>query len=466
LPADDVAAKERTQRLSVREGMVWSLMWGFGESYIAPFAIALKAGSTAMAFMGTLPGLVGAFAQIAGANIVERVGKRRPISVVCTALQSLCYLPLFIIPYLFPSVAVPVVVCIYILITAANSLASPAWTSMMGDVVPDKVRGAYFARRNQFIIAGMILTMTVAGCALWMFKRHDMIWMGFAGLFVIAFLARAAGAGLLTRHYDPPYHAAKDTYYSFLDFLRRTPKSNFARFTFAIAIMNGATNIAAPFFGLYMLRDLHWSYLQFTLNTATAMLAQVIVLPWWGRISDRHGNRMVIIATSVIIPLLPIAWALTTNFYALLLVQVVSGLTWSGFNLAVANFIYDSVTSSKLPRTLSYFGIVNSVFSLLGGVVIGAFLAEHLPVNYGLGQFRVSFLSALPAVFVVSGLIRVFVGVFLIPIFKEVRKSEPISTGEILRRMTYGEPFAGQISEIINFVSSPMRGNGDKPDDA
>lgn len=376
------------------------------------------------------------------------------------------HLLLFIIPYLFPSVAVPVVVCIFILMVAANSFALPAWTSMMGDVVPDKVRGSYFARRNQLIIAGMILSMAVAGCALWVFKRHDLIWMGFAGLFIVAFLARTVSVILLTRHYDPPYHAAQDTYYSFLSFLRRTPQSNFARFTFAIAIMNGATTIAAPFFGLYMLRDLHWSYLQFTMNAVAAMAAQVLALPWWGRISDRHGNRMVIISTSVIIPLLPIAWALTTNFYALLLVQIVSGMTWSGFNLAVANFIYDAVTPAKLPRTLSYFGIVNSVFSLFGGVVIGAFLAEHLPVTYGLGPFHKVFISALPAVFIVSGVVRIFVGLFLIPMFKEVRKSEPISTRELLRRITYGEPFAGQISEIINFVSAPMRGSDDKPDDA
>jgi MFS family permease len=465
LLAGDEAAKERTRQLSVREGVLWALMFGFGESYISPFAIALKAGSTAMAFMGTLPGLVGAFAQIIGANIVERLGRRKPVTVFTTIVQSFCYLPLFIIPYLFPSIAVPVVVCIFILMVAVNNLSAPAWTSMMGDVVQDKARGSYFARRNQLMVAAMILAMTGAGFTLSVLKQYDLIWVGFAGLFIVACLVRAVGAVLLTRHYDPPYHATKDTYYSFLAFLRRTPKSNFAKFTFAIAIMNGATNIAAPFFALYMLRDLHWTYVQFTLNAVAAMLASVLVLPWWGKISDRHGNRRVIIVTSAIIPFLPITWALTTNFYALLCVQVISGMAWSGFNLAVFNFIYDAVTPDKRPRTMSYFGLVNSAFSLLGGVVIGATLAKYLPSAYRLGPFHVAFLSSLPAVFVVSGVLRIFIGMFLVHRFKEVRTSEPISTRELLRRITYGEPFLGQIGEIIEFVSAPMRGNHDKDED-
>jgi MFS family permease len=460
------AAKERTRRLSVYEGVVWSLMWGFGESYISPFAILLKAGNTAMALLGTLPGLVGAFGQIAGANIVERLGRRRSISVVCTALQSFCYIPLLIIPYMFPAVAVPVVVSIFILMTTVSNLSAPGWTSMMGDVVPDNVRGVYFARRNQFMIAAMMLAMTAAGCALSAFKRYDRVWVGFAVLFIIAFLARAVSSLLLTRHYDPPYHASQDTHYSFLDFLRQMPRSNFAKFTLGIAVMNGATTIATPFFGLYMLRDLHWTYLQFTVNSVVAMLIQVLVLPWWGRISDRHGNRMVIQATSIIIPLLPIAWAVTTNFYVLLCVQIVSGMTWSGFSLAVTNFFYDSVTPAKRPRMLSYFGLVNSAFSLIGGVAVGAFLAGHLPSDYRLGMFHVAFVSSLPAVFVVSGVLRILTALFLLPAFKEVRISEPISTRELLRRISCGEPFAGQIGEIIEFVFAPMHRSDDKAGDA
>lgn len=36
--------------------------------------------------------------------------------------------------------------------------------------------------------------------------------------------------------------------------------------------------IAAPFFVVYMLRDLHFTYLEFTINTAMSILIQFLAL--------------------------------------------------------------------------------------------------------------------------------------------------------------------------------------------
>lgn len=453
----DKAEKVRTMELSVRESMAWSVMWGFGESYISPFAIALQASNTAMALLGTLPAIGSALAQMAGASLTERFSLRRPLMVGCTLTQAFCYLPLFVLPFLFPSAAAPCVVAIFTLMIAANGFAAPAWTSLMGDIVPTEIRGKYFGRRMRYTLLVMVLTMSAAGIIMSEFKKYDRVWVGFGLLFGIALLARSLSAYMLSRHYDPPYRADKDTYFSFFDFVRRAPKSNFAKFTFAVGLMTGMTMIAAPFFGVYMLRDMHWSYLQFTIMTVVGMVTQALVLPWWGSISDRHGNKIVITATSLLLPVTACIWAFTTNFYVLLVFQVVGGVGWAGFGLAVSNFIFDAVTPPKRPRVISYFGVVNGFFSLLGGAVIGALLAERLPSSYSLAGFKWICLSSLPAVFLISGIGRLFVALMLISSFKEVRVSEPITTRELLWRITSGEPIFGQLAEIVDFVSSPLK---------
>ena len=94
---------QRTQSLSIWEGSLWAAMWGLGESYIAPFALFLGAGNLLMAFVGTGPVLITALAQLAGAAFLDRVGRRKPIIYVGMVVQSLIFIPLFLLPLLLPA---------------------------------------------------------------------------------------------------------------------------------------------------------------------------------------------------------------------------------------------------------------------------------------------------------------------------------------------------------------------------
>ena len=74
IPASE---RQRTLRLSVREGFLWSIMWGFGDAYISPYAIHLQASPTEVALLGSVPALIGAIGQWVGASLMERHGRRR-----------------------------------------------------------------------------------------------------------------------------------------------------------------------------------------------------------------------------------------------------------------------------------------------------------------------------------------------------------------------------------------------------
>jgi MFS family permease len=201
-----------------------------------------------------------------------------------------------------------------------------------------------------------------------------------------------------------------------------------------------------------MLRDLHWSYLQFTANAAVFLLSQTLFVRWWGALGDRHGNRAVLVATSCLLPFLPLCWAFSTNYFFLLLAQVFSGATWSGFNLAASNFIYDAVTQEKRARAFSYYNVLNGLFSVAGGVLIGAPLAEFVPAAFTLGTVHIQMISSLPVVFIVSGILRALIVVAMLPRFKEVRSAEPISTMRILWRLGVGQPLLAQVGEFIPLI--------------
>ena len=436
--------------LSVTEGSIWSFMAGFGDTYISPFAIFLKAGNHAIAFLSTMPSLVGAFSQMIGASLTDRLGRRRDLIVPCSVIQALMYVPMIVLPFFFRSWAVPSVILCAALSIVFGHGATPAWVSMMGDVAPENRRGDYFGRRGRMVILMVFVATLMAGLVLSVCQGKDHIWAGFSCLFAVACVARLISARLLALHYDPPYKPSPEAYFSLWDFLRQLPRSNFAKFTLYVALMMGAVNLAGPFFNVYMLRDLHWSYAQFTVNTAVFLGTQFFLIRWWGRMGDRHGNRVVLVATSFLQPVLPLMWTLTTNYYFLLLVQVISGATWAGFSIAVQNFTYDAVSPPKRARVSAYVTVINGIFTIIGGTILGAFLANHLPSSYSLGPYRADFVSPLPGVFAVSSLARVLVAVIFLPRFREVKTSaERIHPVALLLRLSGCDALTGFIWQTV-----------------
>lgn len=449
-PSDVEGLCRRTKELSIWEGSLWSIMWGLGESYIAPFALFLGAGNVVMAFVGTGPILIMAIAQLLGALLLDRLRRRKPIIIGGMAIQAALYIPLLLLPFLLPDGSrIPALMLCITSYFLFFGISFPPWMSMMGDVINSEERGSYFSRRTRMTTFAMIGAMLLAGLIANNWKNAGHTVVGFAFLFGIASLARFSCIPLMKSHYDAPLdHSEHEAPFSFWDFLSGKANPNFTRFTFSIALMTGSTNISGPFFAVYMLRDLEWSYLQFTCNMMVFMFSQAMFVRWWGSIGDKHGNRAILIATGCLLPILPTLWLFSTNYVYLLWIQVMSGATWSGFNLATTNFIYDSVAPVRRARAMSYYSIINGTASVLGGILIGAWIAEHAPAQIHLGMLHITLLSSLPVVFLVSAFARAVVAVVLLPQFKEIRETDPITTAQILWRLGIGQPLFGQVGSF------------------
>jgi len=442
--------KKHTQTLSIWEGSLWSIMWGMGESYIVPFALFLGAGNLVLAFIGTAPVLITAVAQLGGAMLLDFIGRRKPIICAGTIVQAATLIPLFALPLLLPTGGLmALVVCTAVYFAAFGTCVSP-WISMMGDVVDPDERGRYFSNRARICTYAMIAGLLLAGIITNGWKAAGYTAVGFGFLFGIAAIARFTTFLLIRHHYDAPLeHQEYTDSFSFWDFLSGFRTSNFTRFTFTIGLMNGTTNIAGPFFAVYMLRDLEWTYLQFTANMLTFLISQTLFVRWWGGVGDRHGNRTILVATSCLLPVLPVLWVFSSNYVYLLFAQVVSGATWSGFNLAATNFVYDSVPQTRRARAFSYYSLSNGCFSAIGGMLIGAFIAEHAPMEFSLGLGHVTLQSSLPVVFIISGIARAIAAAIMLPQFSEVREAEPISAVRILWRLGIGQPLFGQVGAFM-----------------
>lgn len=412
----DIIEKEKTRKISIKEGMESSVMSGAGESYIAPFALALNANNAQIGFLSSIPSMLSPLSQIFGSRLMERFSRRRIITIF-VSLQALTWLPIILLSLffwknLFVSYLPLILILFYSMYAIFGALAGPAWFSLMGDLVPENIRGKYFSNRNKLCGAVALASMLAGAFILDFFKTRGLVLLGFSILFLVALIFRMISANLFKKHYYPKFKLEKGYYFSFFRFIRKARKNNFGKFAIYVALMQFATAVAGPFFAVYMLNDLHFSYALFILTNVSASIATLLFLPILGRLSDRYGNRELLKFGSILVPLVPILWMFSNSpVYLILIPQVISGLGWAAFNFSASNFIYDSVSVQRRGICVAYFNVFVGI-GVFAGASIGGLLAQYLPIT---------FMNKLLFLFLISGILRFIVAINISKI-KEVRK--------------------------------------------
>jgi MFS family permease len=289
----------------------------------------------------------------------------------------------------------------------------PSWSSWMRDLTEGRERGQYFGRRNKILgIAGLTATI-IAGLVLDWFKNREVVFVGFGMIFVAAGISRLISRYYLKQQYEPKLKLDEGYYFSFWQFIRKAPTNNYGRFAIFFACTNFATAIAGPFFAAYMLKDLHFSYITFTMiGLVLTALSTLLFMPFWGNFADRYGNIKTLQIAAFLIPLNPLLWLISPSVYWLAFVQIFSGFTWAGFNIAASSFSYDAVTKPRMGICVAYMGTMNSM-GIFIGAVIGGLLASFQNISMNIYLF----------VFVISGLARLAFSVTMSGKIHEVRKN-------------------------------------------
>jgi hypothetical protein len=227
------------------------------------------------------------------------------------------------------------------------------------------------------------------------------------------------------------------------NFLGKIRGSNFARFAIFVSLMSLTVNIAGPYFTVLMIRDLGFSYLEYSAVIVTAPVVMYLMMGRWGRLADRVGNVRVLRFTAPIIAIIPLLWIINRNPFYLMAAQVVSGFAWAGFNLCASNFIFDAVPPEKRVRYISYFNVMNGTM-LSAGALIGGFAADFLPPLLG---------HRLLMLLLVSSLLRIVVLTALPLKFREVRSVPSINSNDLFFSLVGVKPVIGVERHIIRYLN-------------
>lgn len=419
LKALPAGAVRRSLTLSLFDGVLWAVMFGLAENFIVPFILLFGATVFQVSFLQGTAQLAMGVGQLAGASFIQRGGSRRRLAMAMVTLHAFSWLVIYWGTVWTGSAWFAIGAYCASLFVA--NFGGPGWMSWMNDLVPEKQRGSYWSFRNSVAGVTQLVPIAAAGLALQQTKAQGLELAAFGVLFFLAFLFRLGGVLCLAGQHEPPMHrSAESRSMSFLAFLKDLKASNFGRFVVFSVLLNFTIQMIYPIIQVYLLQELGFDYNQYTWVTMTFTIASFVFMLYWGPLSDRFGNRRILLVSALLLPLVAVGWIFLKDWWWLIGLQLITGFLVSGVNLSTTNFIFDSVKPDRMAKSVAYFTALNTAFGFLGSITGGAVADLLKTLSWHWGP-----LGPLTTVFLVIAVLRIAVLAGFAKGFQEVRKAEP-----------------------------------------
>jgi len=397
------------------------LMTGLSDPFMIPYALALGAGPFEAGLLSSVRTIVLSLSQIASMRLVTWFRSRRRMFLWAVGMQAAVWGPLAFLHPLFGGWAVAALIILYTLGSTSAALGGPVWGSLVSEQLPQARRAEFFGHREMLVGIGTAAAGMLGGGVLQLLAARPLV--GFGLLCGSAGLCRIWSWVTLTALPDSPWQEPAETKISFPAFLARFRRDNFVRFALSFGTFSFSVHLVVPYLTIYMLTELHYSYLTYATVVLSGTMLGNLLIPRWGRIGDRRGNRVVLRWTMVGTSLLPFLWSLHTHPAWLLMMHLLGGALWGGLNLAAVNFVYDATTRQTRARYLAYFNVINGTAIGLG-TLTGGIMLKLLPPLHG---------SVFISLFVLSAAVRCLMTASFERSVREVRPIHQVGLRQVMR---------------------------------
>ena len=353
------------------------------------FALALGAGPIHIGLLATLPlGL--RLSQLLTSTRVGRLGRWRSVALAGGAFGRIALFAALATAFMDPGDArVWLLLAVVALSAIGGSLYDLAIVAWMAELVPLRLRGEFFGRRNRAIAAmGLIVTLGAALIIDSLQSQRDAAVPAFAIVFATGAVIGLVGLVVLARAPRGPLHHSLDSTPPLRVWMREafTDRSFYRLARFGL-IWGFAVNFASPYFAVYQIQVLALPLTAVTLFKAATTAATMASAGYWGRLVDHFGAKPVARTGTYLIAIVPLLWLFVTpdRIWPLVLVQLVSGVSFAAYDGNIHNLVLKLASPERRPRYLAAFGAAYGIGSVtapvVGGTVLWWLEATGLPAQ-------------------------------------------------------------------------------------
>ncbi len=390
------------------------LAWVFGAFWMASTSGAtsteltnyFRGNDAIFGYLAAVP-FLGALMQLPGSLAVDYFRRRKGVFFWGLTLQRVLYVPLALLPWIFPAgnrAGAWVMVAVLFVASGAGSYGGQAWVNWMADLVPERVRGKYFAKRSRIGIVVIGLTALGVGVLMDLAKTGGLERtlspvsraVGMPGLIflisIIFVLAAISGTMDIQSFHqvDEPAMARRGGGKGLLSSVAEPlVDRTFRRYMLYLAVFNLAMGFVGTFAWKYLTEMFdhmaaaehpwlvrHEYLAAYVLLTVAVSVGQFMGYPIWGRLADRMGSKPVILISAVLHTCTLLFWVMASPGLLVcgLVAQFLAGLVSGGQDVANFNMML-GFNSRGGPHYQSVQGALVSVAGAASGILAGYFAA-------------------------------------------------------------------------------------------
>ncbi|MFC2034098.1 MFS transporter [Chloroflexota bacterium] len=375
-------------KMMTREGMV---SMGFNSittsGFLAAFALALGANNLQIGVLAAIPFIMQPL-QIPTILLVEKLRKRKIMAVSTWVLAQSLWIPMALIPFLIktPSAgAISMLLGLMAIRSLLSAITNCNWNSWIRDLIPQNILGRFYSRR----LALSTIVAIIFGLSAAFFVDYwkgqvpsDSAILGYTYVFLFGAIFLGLMSPLFMSLMPEPLMqtvpGAKPSLKQTLILPFRD--KNFRKLMRFLLFWGFASNLATPFFAVYMLQRLG---LPLSLVIGLSILSQlfnILFLRVWGPLVDRFGTKVILSLCSSLYLLVILGWTFTTmpekyvlTIPLLAILHIFAGIAIAGVSLTIGTIGLKLAPKEQATTYLTGASLSNNIGAGIGPLVGGLF---------------------------------------------------------------------------------------------
>lgn len=388
----------RAMKLSILDGMAANMSENMFGPFVSLFALSLGANKTQIGLLTAIPSLLGNACQLPAAILVEKLGRRKIVSVVGGTIARFLILTIALLPFwgLSPTAMIGVFLLLVSLRGLFGSIGSPGWTAMMGEICPPDRRGSFFGTRNiMSSLTGLVGTL-IAGRLIGYYGFPFGYQVSFFSAFIMGVISVVLFAAIpviepvTLRRWEAqikgtvpePKRERKPLKESLVGFLAVfSGYSTFRKYCLTSLLWNFSVSLAGSLIAVYFAEVLGGTAAQWSIVNSVGLFSTMICQKYWGVLADRHGSKNIMTVGGIGAASLPLLWLMVPAPQFGPIAIFIGNFAWGGYNLAAFNLLLEITPDEGRPTFVGVYntlqGLATSIAPMLGGM-----LADRIGVQY------------------------------------------------------------------------------------
>jgi MFS family permease len=348
--------------------------------FMGAYAVELGASSSEMGWFQSLASLSNNVMQVFWGKLSDRLGKRIPFIILGGLIISVLWIPMMFVTN--PSQLI-ILIAIQALL---GSMATPAWTALIGDLVPSLRLGRTSATINLWASVGSLIATLVSGIIMVSIGEtlQQMFFIPFTVAVICGFISSFVMLSAKERRNNKNSVSKRGflpEIFKTVIYAKKSP--DFMRYSLAGAIFTFSMSIVWPLFSITLIKVLNASMLEIALLSVIQMTITIILQSRIGRLADTLGRKPLLVLFRFSLVTVPIAYAFAPNVYVLIGVGAFWGISIAMEQASMTAYLLDVTPEKHRGSFIAFYNLIMGVTAFFGSL-FGGYLSDYTIGLFGL----------------------------------------------------------------------------------